>query len=72
MFVSFDILPSEVIELMKMQPTDYWSAEFEFLGYDSCNFLELMGSLGVFAAILILQIALIPGMLLLRQKCPGT
>ena len=53
-FVSFDILPGEAIEAMEMTPTDFWSTEFEFLGYDSCNFLELMGSLGIFAGILLL------------------
>jgi len=71
-FVSFDILPGEAIEAMNMTPTDYWSAEFEFLGYDSCNFLELMGSLGIFAAILLIQIVFSPLMWLVARKYPDT
>lgn len=71
-FVSFDILPGEAIEAMNMTPTDYWSSEFEFLGYDSCNFLELMGSLGVFAAILLLQIVCSPILWLISRSYPNT
>jgi hypothetical protein len=57
---------------MDMTSTDYWSAEFEFLGYDSCNFLELMGSLGVFAAILLLQIVCSPILWLISRSYPNT
>ena len=39
---SFDFLPGEIYEGMKMTPTDYWSPEFDFLGYDTTNFLEQM------------------------------
>ena len=71
-FVSFDILPGEAIEAMNMTPTDYWSAEFEFLGYDSSNFLELMGSLGIFAAILLIQIFCSPLLWLISRRYPNT
>ena len=67
--VSFDILPTEVVELMEMTPTDYWSPEFEFLGYGNANWVEIMGSLGIFGVILLLQLLICPLLWLIEKRC---
>lgn len=51
-----------------MTPTDYWSPEFNFLTYDSSNWVELMGSLGIFALLLLLQLLLCPLVWLIEKK----
>ena len=69
---SFDFLPGEVIEAMEFTPTDYWSPEFEWLGYDSTNFIEQMGSISIFAGILLIQVIICPLWALWEKKAPGT
>jgi len=47
-----------------------WSPNFEWLGYDSVNFLEGLGSIAIFAAI---QLAIVLISLMLKscgRKCP--
>ena len=56
--VSFDYFPiHEIIDFGFME-TDAWSENFGFLGYDSLNFVEGMGSISLFLWLLILYLIL--------------
>ena len=67
--VSFDFFqPSEFVDFgfTEVPP---WSPSFSFLGYDSVNFVEGMGSIMVFAFILVLNILLALLLVILKVKC---
>ena len=53
--MAFDILPPAQYIDFNFQQTPFWSEEFEWLGYDSSNFVELIGSILLFGGLIILQ-----------------
>lgn len=53
-FVVFDFLPMDLLHFGFTQ-TEHWSEQFSWLGYDSGNYVELMGSLIVFFLLIVLQ-----------------
>ena len=66
--MAFDLLPppEEYIDF-NFTETEPWNTQFEWLGYDSANFINLMGTILIFATIMIVQ-----GVLVLLQhliKC---
>ena len=68
-YISFDYFPP--FEYIKVDFTEvgHWSPNFEWLGYDSVNFLEGLGSIAILAAI---QLAIVLIALMLRicgEKC---
>ena len=52
-FVVFEFLPMHLVNF-GFQETDYWSEQLRWLSYDSGNYIELLGSLGVFFLFLVL------------------
>ena len=55
-FVTFDFLPypyGGVIDF-EFTPTEPWSMNFNWLGYETLNFIENMGSIMVWATILLI------------------
>ena len=56
--VSFDYFPIFDHWDVGFTETEPWSERFEWLGYESLNFLDGMGSISVFALIVILHILL--------------
>jgi len=70
--VSFDYFPPfEYVDAGFSEVwTDGWSANFEWLGYDSKHFLLGLGSIAVFAALQILTVFVAASLLTCRLKCP--
>ena len=56
--VSFDFFPLFEYIDMNFTETESWSTNFEWLGYDSVNFLEGLGIIAFFAAILLLKVVI--------------
>ena len=54
--MAFDLLPppEEYIDF-NFTETEPWNTQFEWLGYDSANFINLMGTILIFATIMIVQ-----------------
>ena len=68
-YISFDIFPLFEYIAVDFTEVDSWSPNFEWLGYDSVNFLEGLGSIAILAAI---QLAIVLIALMLRicgEKC---
>ena len=69
-YISFDIFPLFEYIAVDFTEVDSWSPNFEWLGYDSVNFILGLGSIAVFAVI---QLALVLIWLILkvfRLRCP--
>ena len=52
--VSFDYFPVFDVWDVDFTETDPWSVNFEWLGYETLNFLEGMGSITIFVCIILL------------------
>ena len=57
--VSFDYFPIHEIIDFGFTETDPWSVNFGWLGYDSLNFVEGMGSISLFIWLLLVYLILI-------------
>ena len=56
--ISFDYFPPFEYIAVDFTEVGSWSTNFEWLGYDSVNFLEGLGSIAIFASILLLRVAI--------------
>ena len=65
--ICFDYLPMELIDF-GFTETEPWNSRFLWLGYDSANYVELLGSISVFIVINILHGLLIYSCMTLRLK----
>mmetsp|Transcript_32586 Transcript_32586/g.43025 ORF Transcript_32586/g.43025 Transcript_32586/m.43025 type:complete len:110 (-) Transcript_32586:57-386(-) len=70
--VSFDYFPPfEYVDVGFSEVwNDGWTPNFEWLGYDSKNFLLGLGSVAIFAALQILKVLLSMMLLRCRLQCP--
>ena len=66
-YISFDIFPLFEYIAVDFTEVDSWSPNFEWLGYDSVNFLEGLGSIAISASVLILRIVIS----LMLKNCKG-
>ena len=64
--VSFDYFPIHEIFDFGFTPTDPYTVNFGWLGYDSINFVEGMGSISLFLWIIILYILFVAVIKLLK------
>ena len=53
LMVTFDYLPVADILPLGYSPTDFWNERFDWLGYNSVNFVENMGSLILYLGFII-------------------
>ena len=54
--VTFDIFPPhENLDFIRFEKSESWSKEFAWLGYDSSNFFELLGSINIYVAYLCIR-----------------
>ena len=68
--VSFDyFLPFEYIEADFTEVWS-WSTNFEWIGFDTVNFLEGIGSIALFIFVLILVLLVLLVKVVARIKCP--
>ena len=69
-FVSFDYFPP--FEYIEVDFTEVWSwsPQFEFIGYDTVNFLLGLGSIAVFAALQLCTVLVSLAMRICRVTCP--
>ena len=68
-FISFDFfLPFEYIEV-DFTEVGSWSPNFDWLGYDTVNFLEVIGSIAIIAAIQLLRVLISLMLKTCERKC---
>ena len=56
--ISFDYFPPFEYIAVDFTEVGSWSPNFEWLGYDSVNFLEGLGSIAILASILLLRVVI--------------
>ena len=69
--MSFDYFPP--FDYLKVNFSDVWawSPSFEFVGYETVNFLVAMGSIAIFVLVAFVRVLMTLIRIATRIRCPG-